>query len=330
MKTPVLWKLSEIWNSAFEEDDSRPLIPRDNLWASELGKAPIDLWLKLRAIKPTNPPNLRARRKFEAGNLTEWMVSLILSRAGVLINSQERCEFQYPDILKVTGKMDFLAGGRADPKKWEEESQNFPETFFKVGKKIVSYISENYPQGLEEKPLEIKSLSANMFDSLERRGTALKNHRLQTFHYLISTKRDKGSIVYLCRDDLRMREFEVYRDRDNESEYRNAIAEISKYHLSNTRPPLEKQIIFNEDTGKFSANYHVGYSPYLTMLYGLKDQSEFDDLNKPIVSRWNRVLSRLAAGERVTEKNQNAIDEIKIAGYDLKSLLPKFQGEEAA
>ena len=82
------WGLSEVWNKSLEEQEQRPLSFRDHLWASELGKAPVDLWLKLRAVPPTNPPNPRSLRKFEAGNVFEWIVSLILKRAGILKESQ--------------------------------------------------------------------------------------------------------------------------------------------------------------------------------------------------------------------------------------------------
>ena len=65
------WGFAEIWNASLLEKNDRELTARDKLWASELGKAPIDLWLKMRAIKPTNPPNARSLRKFEAGNVFE-------------------------------------------------------------------------------------------------------------------------------------------------------------------------------------------------------------------------------------------------------------------
>lgn len=324
---PIPWGLANVWNAALEEDTARPVTPRDYLWASELGKSPIDLWLKLRGTTQTNPPNSRAKRKFEAGNLTEWMISLILSRAGLLISTQERCEHQYPGLLKVTGKMDFLAGGRPTLENWQEKSEGLPEVFYKAGEKIVKYILEKYPQGLEEKPLEIKSLSANMFDALDRRGKSLKNHRLQLFHYIKSKDYEKGSIIYICRDDLRMREFDVYNTNQFEKEYIEAIEVISHYHLTGARPNLEKSIVFNEDTGKFTQNHNIAYSGYLTLLYGYKDQKSFDDANKPIVARFNRVLGRLKNGDRLTAKNEEVIKEMEALCFDAMVLSKMFGGD---
>ncbi len=44
------WGFSEIWNESLLKIEQRPASKRDNLWASELGKAPIDLWLKLSVL----------------------------------------------------------------------------------------------------------------------------------------------------------------------------------------------------------------------------------------------------------------------------------------
>ena len=65
------WGFGEVWNAALVSGESRPLTKRDNMWASELGKAPIDIWLRMNAVEPSNPPNPRSRRKFEAGNVFE-------------------------------------------------------------------------------------------------------------------------------------------------------------------------------------------------------------------------------------------------------------------
>src|SRR5258708_20285530 len=104
---PSHWGLATAWNASLIDTEERELKVRDNLWASELGKAPIDVWLKMHGTKPTNPPNARSLRKFEAGNVFEWIVSLILKRAGILRESQKWSSFQYPGLLKVTGKPHF-------------------------------------------------------------------------------------------------------------------------------------------------------------------------------------------------------------------------------
>jgi hypothetical protein len=51
------WSFYQIWNESLEKDKSRELKERNTIWASELGGAMIDRYLKMKAIKPTNPPN---------------------------------------------------------------------------------------------------------------------------------------------------------------------------------------------------------------------------------------------------------------------------------
>jgi hypothetical protein len=321
-----MWGFADVWNQSLLEANQRPMKQRNNLWASELGKSPVDLWLKMRAVEPTNPPNPRSMRKFEAGNVFEWIVSLILKRAGILQESQKWSSYQYPDLLEVTGKADFIAGGKPDYEKWQNEMSQLelPDVFLRAGERIIKYFTENYPEGLTEMPLEIKSVSAFMFEALEKNKSASKIHRLQTFHYLKSENRPIATIVYICRDDLRMMEFLVENPSETENEYKQVIETITKYHKSEERPPLEKVIEFSQDIGKFAKNFNVAYSGYLTMLYGFKDQAEFDAKYTPIVSRWNRVMARIKNGDKMTDKNNEVIKEIEEAGYNLKDLTIKF------
>ena len=282
----------------------------------------MDVWLKLRAEPITNPPNERSLRKFEAGNVFEWIVSLILRRAGILQMGQKWAAYQYAGLLPVTGKADFIAGGKPDIEKWKSEMEmlDLPEVFFRAGEAIIKHLQEKYPNGLEEMPLEVKSISAFMFDALERRGSASKNHRLQGFHYLKANGYEKTNIVYICRDDLRIREFLV--TKEMEPEYREAIEAISKYHYENEQPPLEEAIVFDEDLGKFAKNFKIAYSGYLTKLYGFKDQAEFDAKYLPIVTSWNRVAQRVKDGKNMTDKNKEALLGIEKAGFDIERILP--------
>ena len=317
------WGFAEVWTASLLEIEQRPMKARDNLWASELGKAPIDLYLKLKGTEPTNPPNARSLRKFEAGNVFEWIVGLILKRAGILQESQKWCSYQYPGMLKVTGKADYIAGGKPDFDKAlaEMEQLDLPKIFLKATENIKKHLQG---QELAEMPLEIKSVSSFMFDLLEFNKTASKIHRLQTFHYLKAENRPRANIVYICRDDLRMMEIPVINDAETEAEYKKTIENISKYILADEKPPLEKHVIFDEDYNKFAKNFNVAYSGYLTMLYGFKDQMEFDEMYMPKVSRWNRVMQRVKDGAKMTEKNLAVIDEINKEGFDVTAIAEKF------
>ena len=316
---------AEVWNKSLEQAEKRTAAARDHLWASELGRAAIDNWLKLRGTEQTNPPNARSLRKFEAGNVFEWIVSLILRRAGILIEAQKRVEYQYPGLIAVSGKPDFIVGGIPDVEKWRADmvQLDMPEVFKRAGIQILEYLAAEYPDGLEEMPLEIKSVSAFMFEALERKKSSSKIHRIQTFHYLKSMNYERGNIIYICRDDLRIMEFPIFLNSKVEDEYRGAIEAVSKYHFDNVRPPLEKPVLFDEDIGKFAKNFNIAYSGFLTMLYGFKDQKEFDDKYIPIVSRFNRVIGRIKRGDKMTAKNEEVKTEIEQAGFKLDEILSK-------
>jgi hypothetical protein len=224
---------------------------------------------------------------------------------------------QYPNMLKVSGKLDFKAGGKVD---WEKarnavDTMELPDFILKAGRQMVDYFSQEYPDGLDPMILEIKSISAFMFDLYERSGKSSRNHRLQLVHYLKSSGIEKGLVVYICKDDCRMLEVPVLCPSPVESDYYKEIKELTEYYNSGELPPKEKAIVYDEDTEKFTKNWHVAYSNYLTKLYGFKSQKEFDDRYSSIPERWNRVLGRLREGKKVTDKNADVIEEIKQAGW---------------
>src|SRR3990167_1224847 len=156
------WGFAEVWTASLLEIEQRPMKARDHLWASELGKSPIDLYLKLKGTEPTNPPNARSMRKFEAGNVFEWIVSLILKRAGVLHESQKWMSYQYEGLLEVTGKADFIVGGTPDYEKAVADitELDLPDVFVRATKTIMQHFKDFYLEGLAMMPLEIKSVGA--------------------------------------------------------------------------------------------------------------------------------------------------------------------------
>ena len=316
------WGFTQIWNASILEREEREITKRDRIWASELGKSLVDIYLKMKGEKPTNPPNARSLRKFEAGNIWEWIVKLILLRAGILQSTQKWTGYQYPDLLEVSGKMDFVAGGKPDYEKGLSELKNLilPDIFLRAGKNILNYFKENYPDGLDEKILEIKSVSAFMFDNYESRKVASKNHRMQLFHYLKAENKEKGEIIYVCKDDCRMLEVPVINPSPVEDEYKGQIEKLTNYFKNDEQPPLEEPIVFDEDFGKFAKNWHFAYSLYLTKLYGFKDQNEFDEKYLPIVEKWNRVLGRIKEEKEMTDNNKMALEEIEKAGFDIEKI----------
>src|SRR6185295_1528178 len=78
------WGFAGVWNQSLTVRQERPLVPRDYVWASEIGGSMIDRYLKMQGVQPSNAPNLRSLRKFQAGDIWEWLCALVLKRAGIL------------------------------------------------------------------------------------------------------------------------------------------------------------------------------------------------------------------------------------------------------
>jgi len=317
------WSFGKIWNESLEQGrPERELRPRNRMWASELGGGYLDRYMKMKGIKPTNPPNPRSMRKFEAGNMMEWIVGLILKRAGILVDNQEWLSYQYPSLLEVTGRFDFLAGGKPDMEKAKKLFQFFelPEFFGRAMESIINHLNEKYPNGLDKTILEIKSCSSFMMERYEKTGVDIK-HALQSFHYLKAKNMPEAKVVYISKDDLLLLECDVKNPSDIERIYKEDIERMTHYVLSNEEPPKEKLILFDESSCKFSSNWKVSYSNYLTMIYGFQNQKEYDDRYKPMVSSFNRVLKRLVDDKKITDKNLSVMIEIKKEFNDFDSIL---------
>ena len=318
-KNNMKWSFYQIWNESLERDKSRILKPRERIWATELDSAFIDRYLKMKGVEPTNPPNARSKRKFEAGNIWEAIIGYVLNRAGILQSQQEWVGYQYPDLLPVSGYLDFTAGGTPDYDKASSIVQTefnwLPPFISQATLNIVTKLKERFPNGLKNIILEIKSCSSFMFERYEKNQEASLSHRLQEFHYLKAKNMDEGHIVYICKDDARLLEIGVFNPSPLEEIYKKSITEMTHYIRNNIEPEKEKYVVFNDE--RFAVNWKVLYSGYLTKLYGFKDQDSADRAFKPMVTKWNRVLGRVRENKDMTDNNLEAIDEMKEYGFDI-------------
>jgi len=318
--------LYDIWNISLDKDIEKPLAPRDHIYASELGGAYCDRYLKMTGMPYSNPANARSRRKFLAGSIWENIVKYVLSRAGILYEAQGQCNIDFNGLLSVHGRLDLLAGGKPDMDKAkrlvETEFNWLPEQFARATVDIVAALNEKYPDGLDDTILEVKSCSSFMFEVYEAKQAASNHHKLQTYHYLKALNLPEGHICYICRDDARLIEIGVMQPSVVEDEYMTDIKTMTGYYLAKEVPPKEKPIIVEYD--KFKPNWKVMYSSYLTYLYGFENQFAFEIQYRPLCERWNRVLSRQEENKKMTQNNLDAIDEMYQMGFwakDGKALL---------
>ena len=312
--TNLRWSFYQVWNKSLETRPDKEIKPRDYIWATDLGGAMIDRYFKMKGITPSNPPNARALRKFEAGNLMEWVVELVLKRAGILIDKQKWCDFQYPNLLRTTGRLDHLVGGKPDWGKAKAEvgALGLPEFFDRATDAIIDYFAKTFPGGLAEVVLETKSSSSFKFDRYDAVGPDL-NHKLQVFHYLKATGLEEGHLVYFCKDDLRMIEFGIFNTPTNPTEieeiYRHDIETITQYYQRGIEPPKEPEVLFDNELFKFNTNWKVEYSSFLTKIYGYSEPESYREKWDRKVAQFNRTFGRVVTGKNMTDLNKQVIEE---------------------
>lgn len=331
------WSFAGVWNKALDTDKQRELVERDYVWASELGRGYYDRYWKMHARKPTTPPGPRAQRKFEAGNLTEWVMAQVLARAGVLRESQTHLEdiqetygANGGESIKVTGRLDFMAGGDiANPE--DVDLVGLPDSFQDMTTLAIERLREMYPTGLKEQGIEIKSCAGMMFDQYLR--APLTHHALQAFFYAKTTGKP-FILVYVSRDDLRICEWLILPESeawqlkyDLDLKHMNMV-----YHLTpqEVREKFKEPLLnFNDETEKFSKNFEVEYSSYLTD-YGFDRPDQYKDKAASPARRLNLIVKKIREGKDITGKvNVKSLEECYAFYPDaepiIKSLEAKYE-----
>lgn len=321
------WSLSEIWNEAALKED-RPMKKRNYVYATEIGGAMYDRFLKMTAVPYTNPPTNRSMRKFLAGNIWEHTVKQILISSGVYKRDEIKVDaVPYDDCLPVHGRLDFIAGGLIDGDEAFKRlaALALPDYLFNVGKKIIESLEG---KELMEKIIELKSCSTFAMDKVDKLNAPILQHTLQGTHYEKNAHMP-ADIVYICKDDCRMAQFSIDL-AVSEPLYREDLLKITEIMQKGKKPPLEPLTKFDTMLGKFTRNLHVEYSPYLSH-YGFDTPEDYHAVMKH-VDPWNRVLNRLVLAEsgattatgkpiNITPKNKELMAEIEKAGYCVQDII---------
>jgi hypothetical protein len=311
---PAIWSFSEIWNNSLLTFDQRILEPREHIYASEIGGPFIDRYLKMQATKYSNPPNDRSMRKFQAGNIWEWIIGFVLRRAGINQLVQAKLENTLPGCLRVSGRLDFVAGGTPDWEKAESEILllDLPPFLQYASSNIISQLKAKYNgANLELCVQEVKSCSSFVMDRLDAVGKPSEHHHAQNFFYVMTYDKP-GKLVYVCRDDCRLKEFRIVKnDKEAFEFYKNDVEQMTYYFQKKKMPPAEKELKFEEGTYRFRHNFWIEYSPYLALLYGYKTPDEFRKRWASTATQYNRVFKRCVDCLTMTSANLDVINEAK-------------------
>lgn len=317
------WSFFKVWNDSLINGKEWEMKPRTHIWASELGGSYLDRYLKMSAVTPTNPPNNRALRKFQAGNLWEWILGFVLKRAGVLQSTQDYVKYQYPGLMEVTGKLDLLGGGTPDPEKAKEviKELGLPEVLERASIAIAEDLSNKYQGKLKDIIFEIKSVSSFMFDRYDKIGKPNGNHQLQVFHYLKAKGMPEAHVVYICKDDCRIKELGVFNPSTVEELYKKDISDMTNFINNNIEPEKESEILFDPETFRFSTNWKVEYSGYLKKIYKYSEPEVYRERWTKKVSQFNSLFTRKLGDKRMTDLNKRWEEELRAYFPNLDKLI---------
>lgn len=331
-KREPTWTFTGGWNMALDQVRRDEPWVHDYLYASQLGASQVDIYLSLTGTPQSNGFDVRAKRKFDAGNFWEWIAILVAKRAGIFIDTQEKVSYQVEGGLRVSGKYDLKIGGERNLYMIEKmkdalEIIELPPMFVEAMRVVEDKVNKDTV--LPIRIVEVKSSSSFMYEAQYKYGIPADNHALQCFHYLLATGIDEGAVNYISKDDARMTEIPIWRDDEGLMERYTEVTTLAKmYQDKKERPPLEPLIIFDYAKGKFSDNWNIKYSAYLTYLYGFEHESAYQDEYKGKISSWNRVMGRIKRGEKMTAGNLAYIEEIKQTFPNFDEIINNFTPEE--
>jgi hypothetical protein len=306
------WDFSNLFNESLRCMPTKPMVRRDYLWASELQGDFYSRYLKMWCHPMSNPPNERSQRKFCMGHIIEWIVGVILTSCGILKNKQLHGEVQLPGLLKVTGRLDFVAGGNIN---WGEAAENLKriETVFQTSaddappiiRHASKYVFEKMKMmfthvPLREYILEVKSCAGMIMKLIQKSNQPRPRHTLQPLHYLIANPEiSAAQLLYVSKDDAIMETFIITETKELRKIYVTDVKMMTEYYNGSTEknylknaPPKEKELIFEEDSFTFQKNMNVQYSNFLSLGWGYEDYDAFEKRWAPVKASYNRVFKR--------------------------------------
>lgn len=308
------WGIDSLMQDAFRNVPERVLMPRNYIYASELGYDFASRFLLMSGHKPSNVPNERSLGKMFMGQMIEALLKMILVVGGVFRKEQVEGKLQLKGMLLVSGKGDLLAGGSdIDWDKAEHEVKHllqFFEPIISSMPPVIKYaMTHAFPHFkrmfttmIPEKYLfEVKSVSSFVMDQIDSTQKPRHHHWLQYGHYKLSDKEriDAAHIYYLCRDDARRCEFRFDMSKEFKKAYTSDVATMTDYYNAAIGknylkhiPPLAPEVIFEEGSCRFNVNMNVSYSRYLTFLYNYKSYDEYRERWGKTISSWNATFRR--------------------------------------
>jgi len=213
--------------------------PRNEIWASELGRPFIDRYLKMKGVPYSNPIDGTGLQNFLLGKSAEDAFVNLLDICKIPNSSQNKIVIKKDGCLDVTGRLDLLVGvpdwnkmlERIDSAIKEEQEKEQEETekvfvynhsigsryreerekkdythrFVEKKQKLIEIVQkwqEAYPDGLPNKVAEVKTISMSaMKYNKDRRSLAeaYPQYALQLYAYMLGLGLDQGTLIFVVK-----------------------------------------------------------------------------------------------------------------------------------
>jgi len=242
--------------------------PRNEIWASDLGKPVFDTYHKMKGTPYTNPTDGKGMITFLLGKAIEQGVYNMLKDVGLAYESQERVKVELPNCLPVVGRPDLIL----EVENWDVAISNVShlnKRDYRIDglKEVLKRYKEQYPNGLKKTPFEIKSINsmALRYNKVKGMAQAYPFHHLQLYTYMKAMGFDEGHLLYIAKDTGYMEEVVVKATTELDKKWNDEVVKISNAMKGDepTPPPLKID-------GK--ANWEVEYSNYKDLIKLKSDQ----------------------------------------------------------
>lgn len=251
--------------------------PRNEIWASDLGKSYIDRYMSMKGVPYSNPSDGFSMQHFFIGIGVERAFLQQVELCMMPTVESKKIRIEKDGCLPVVGRADLLF----EVPNWDEVEQRIDDYVQKTElasdlqirkklqlREVVQHWRKKFPSGIPKSVYEIKSINSwalkyNKTD--EALLNAYPHYLMQLTAYMLGHNLTEGGLIFIAKDAGKnygfIREIPVYLSDKLVKMFWQDVEEFSDYFLNNKVPPKEPLVV----NGKL--NWRVRYSSYHDKIY---------------------------------------------------------------
>lgn len=252
--------------------------PRDEIWATDLGKPFIDRYYEMRGTPYSNPFTPESIQNFIVGSATEqaYMQLLSLCMLEAHADNQEKLRIKTPNCLDVVGRPDVvieitdwdaIMGKITAIPDMDDRGHSSVEKKLKLTA-ILDDMKKQFPTGIQKTVVEIKTISIFALKYMREEGgveNSYPHYLLQLYTYMKAMDLERGHLLFIAKgmgkNQGDIQEIVIHRSEELERKWDADVRTFSHYFINKEEPPKEPLMV----RGK--TNWRVNYSRYKDLLY---------------------------------------------------------------